>query len=60
MLATLLSHDDDEFESWQLCGHKQGLLDKLVQPAATVLRESIGVKNLDFHGDSASALRSFL
>ena len=36
--------DDGEFESCQLCGHKQGLLDELVQPAATVLCQSITVR----------------
>ena len=35
-MATLLLHDDSEFESCQLCGHEQGLLDELVQPAVTV------------------------
>ena len=34
--TTLLSHDDGEFESCQLCRHEQGLLDEAVQPAATV------------------------
>ena len=37
VLATLLSHDDGEFEGCQLCGHEQGLLDELVQPGTTVL-----------------------
>ena len=37
IMATLLLRDDGEFESCQLCGHEQGLLDELVQPAATVL-----------------------
>ena len=32
-MATLPSDDDGEFESCQLCGHKQGLLDEPVQPA---------------------------
>ena len=41
--ATLLSHDDGEFESYQLCGHEQGLLDELVQPAATVFCQSTAV-----------------
>ena len=41
VLATLLSHDDGEFESCQLCGHEQGLLDELVQSAATLLCQSI-------------------
>ena len=41
-MSTLLSHDDGEFESCQLCGHEQGLLYELllyelVQSAATVL-----------------------
>ena len=36
-MTTLLSHGDGEFESRQLCGHEQGLLDELVPPAATVL-----------------------
>ena len=35
VLATLLSHDDGEFE--------QGLLDELVQPAVTVLCQSTAV-----------------
>ena len=37
VLVTLLSHDNGEFGSCQLCGHEQGLLDELVQPTATVL-----------------------
>ncbi|KAJ4438021.1 hypothetical protein ANN_13960 [Periplaneta americana] len=36
-MATLLSRDDGTFESCQLRGHEQGLLDELVQPAVTVL-----------------------
>ncbi|KAJ4450034.1 hypothetical protein ANN_01441 [Periplaneta americana] len=32
--------DDGAFESCQLCGHEQGLLDELVQPATTVLCQS--------------------
>ena len=32
-----------EFESCQLCEHDQGLLDELVQPAATVLCQSTAV-----------------
>ena len=32
VLEALLSHDDDEFKSCQLCRHEQGLLDELVQP----------------------------
>ena len=36
-MATLLSHNDGEFESSQLSGHEQGLLDELVESAATVL-----------------------
>ena len=41
--GTLLSHDDGEFKSCQLCGHEQRLLDELVQPAATVLCQSTAV-----------------
>ena len=50
--------DDSEFESCQLCGHEQGLLDALVQPAATVCTLSIycSVQNVDFYRDSASTL----
>ena len=48
-----MSLDDGEFESFQLCGHKQGLLEELVKPAATV-------QNVDFHKDSASPLRPCL
>ena len=40
VLVTLLSHDDGEFESCQLCGHEHGLLDELVQPAATIICHS--------------------
>ena len=45
VLLTLLSHDDGEFESYQLFGHEHGLLDELVglQPAATVLCQSTAV-----------------
>ena len=39
-IKVLAAHDDGEFESCQLCGHEQGLFDKLVQPAATVLCQS--------------------
>ena len=51
VLATLLSHDDGEFESCQLCGHEQGLLDELVQPAVTVLCQSTSAcRTLTFIG----------
>ena len=43
VLATLLSQDNGEFKSCQLCGHEQGLLDDLVQPAATILCQSTAV-----------------
>ena len=36
LLAALLSLDNGEFESCQLCGHERGLLDELVQPVVTV------------------------
>ena len=51
-LATLLSNDDGEFESCQLCGgHEQGLLNELVQRAATVLYQSTAVyRTLTFIG----------
>ena len=32
VMATLLSHNDGEFESCQLCEHEQELLDEVVQP----------------------------
>ena len=38
VLATLLSHDDGELESCQLCGHEQGLLDELVQYSVNLLQ----------------------
>ncbi|KAJ4443292.1 hypothetical protein ANN_04960 [Periplaneta americana] len=50
-MATLLSHDDGAFESCQLCGHEQGLLNELVQPAVTVLCQSTAVcRTLTFIG----------
>ena len=50
-MATLLSHDDGELESCQLFGHEQGLLDELVQPAATVFCQSTAVcRTLTFIG----------
>ena len=43
--------DDGEFESCQLCGHEQGLIDELVHPAATVLCQSAAVcRTLTFIG----------
>ena len=58
VLATLLSHGAGEFENCQLCGHEQGLLDVVVQPATTVVLQSIAVRRtLTFIWDSASALR---
>ena len=35
----MLSNDDDEFESCQLCGHEQGLLDELVARRVKAHRE---------------------
>ena len=50
-MASLLSHDDSDFEGWQFCGHEQGLLDELVQPAVTVLCQSTAVcRTLTFIG----------
>ena len=50
-MEILLSHDDAEFESCQLCEQEQGLLDELVQPAATVLCQSTVVcRTLTFIG----------
>ena len=43
LLGAVLSHDDMEFESCQLCGHEKGLLQELVHPAATVLCQSTAV-----------------
>ena len=61
MLTTLLSHDDGVFESCQLCGHEQGMLDELVQPAVTVLSQSTAVcMDINFHRDSVSTLRPCL
>ena len=58
-MATLLSHDNGEFESCQLCGHEQGLLDELLQQAATMLCQSTAVRRtLTFIGDSASTLKT--
>ena len=42
-MATLQSHENGEFESCQLCGHDQKLLDELVQPEATVVSQSTAV-----------------
>ena len=51
VLATLLSHDDRKFESCQLYGHEQRLLDELVHPAATVISQSTAVcRTLTFIG----------
>ena len=36
-MTTPLSYDDGGFDNCQLYGHEQGLLDELVQPAATLL-----------------------
>ena len=33
VLATLLTYNDEEFESCQLCVYEKGLLDELVLPA---------------------------
>ena len=47
----LLPHDDDEFESFQLCGQEQGLLGELVQPAVRVLFQFAAVcRTLTFIG----------
>ena len=43
VLTGLLSHDDGELDSFQLCGHEQGQLYELVQPVATVLCQSTAV-----------------
>ena len=52
LMAELLSHDDGEFESCQLCGHEQRLLlDEIAQSAATVLCQSTAVpRTLNFIG----------
>ena len=42
----MLLHDDGQVESFQPCGHEQGLLDKLVQSAATVLCQSTSVSRM--------------
>ena len=56
----MLSHEDGEFESCQLCGHEQGLLDELVQPVATVLCQSIAVcRMFTFIGILRSSFRLF-
>ena len=44
VMETLLSYDNAEFESCQLCGHEQGLLDELEPPAATVLCQSTALR----------------
>ena len=51
LLATLFSLDNSEFESCQLCGHEQGLLDELVLTAAKVLCQSTALfRTLTFIG----------
>ena len=42
-MVILLSHYDGEFETCQLCGHKQGLLDELVQAATIILCQPTAV-----------------
>ena len=63
VLSALVSHGDGESESCQLCGHEQRLLDELVQPASTLIPTLVNLLQcvrLDFHRDSASALRPCL
>ena len=49
--AILLSYDDSDFDSYQLCGHEQGLLNELVQLAVTVLCQSTAAcRTLTFIG----------
>ena len=48
--ATLLLHDDGEFQSRQLCGYERGLLDELVQPATTVCQSTVMCRTSTFIG----------